>query len=376
MAELEKSRHADTRALWQEVFAEDSKEFLDYYYTYMADHNRIFVCDEHEDPVSMLHLNPYELMLGENKVKSAYIVAVATRASCRHQGHMTRLLREALQVMAKEQLPLTFLMPASEAIYTPFDFTTVYRQSQLTIREIPDGTGVESWHCVPCHMEQLGKLAEFSNRLLDEKSGMHTVRSEAYYQRIWKEQESMNGEILLFYNDQDPCDLKGYCFTGHEEDTEAWEIAVRGHGTQEEANASAVQALANYFSKTDALPMTVSGFFPGSSVRGYAKESLSYRPLIMIRIVHLGAFVSCLRAEQPVEFDCFVEDPLLEQNHGAFHFRITPEGGYLEKTQDNPALSHLPIADLQRCFFDIERQKCIPSERLRLPASVYINEIV
>ena len=76
----------------------------------------------------MLHLNPYELMVNGSKKDVDYIVAVATREPYRKRGYMGKLLRKALRDMYVSGRSFTFLMPASEAIYTPFDFRTVDEQ--------------------------------------------------------------------------------------------------------------------------------------------------------------------------------------------------------------------------------------------------------
>ena len=52
----------------------------------------------------MVQLNPYEVRMGTQKADSYYIVAVATREDCRHQGRMRRILTEALQYMDQEKI--------------------------------------------------------------------------------------------------------------------------------------------------------------------------------------------------------------------------------------------------------------------------------
>ena len=71
-------------------------------------------------------LNPYEMMFCGEKVKTNYIVAVATRADCRHQGMMRSLLQASLQEMYRRKETFTWLMPAAEAIYRPFGFRFIY----------------------------------------------------------------------------------------------------------------------------------------------------------------------------------------------------------------------------------------------------------
>lgn len=257
MAVLKKTEWKKARKLWEEVFDEDTEQFLDYYECYVADHNLIFAEQEQGKIVSMVQLNPYRVHMGDQKADSYYIVAVATGEEYRHQGRMRRLLTEAMNHMYQKEIPFTFLMPASESIYLPFDFVTVYHQSMFTYGAEMDVQPDGSWHCVPCRRDQLQELAEWSDAFLRKHSDVVTVRTEDYYKRIWKEQESMNGQILLFYEKEQ---LRGYCFTGYEGSAESWEIAVTDEPQssksyvfgeesrrQAAANRRAMEALTRWF---------------------------------------------------------------------------------------------------------------------------------
>lgn len=119
---LSREEHDSSRALYEEVFVEDEKAFVAAYYQIKAVDNQILVAEDAGKIVSMLHRNPYTFWFRGKQVPADYIVAVATRREYRHRGLMRSLLTKALQDMEKEKYPFTFLMPADEAIYTPFDF--------------------------------------------------------------------------------------------------------------------------------------------------------------------------------------------------------------------------------------------------------------
>ena len=105
-----------SRELYENVFPEDSRRFVDFYYEYKTRDNEILALEEDGQMVSMLHLNPYTMILNGYEVKSNYIVAVATRKEYRHRGFMRLLLEKALRDMAALGIPFVFLMPASELI--------------------------------------------------------------------------------------------------------------------------------------------------------------------------------------------------------------------------------------------------------------------
>ena len=114
---LEQNEHGKTRELWEQVFPEDTKEFLDYYYFVKARDNQIYVIEEEGEIRSMLQLNPYEIRIENRVFPSFYIIAVATQKEYRGRGYMGALLRECMQEMYSKKVPFTFLMPAAEAIY-------------------------------------------------------------------------------------------------------------------------------------------------------------------------------------------------------------------------------------------------------------------
>lgn len=112
-----------TRALWEEVFAEDTGRFLDYYYREKAPRSQIHALFEGNGrAVSMVQLNPYAVLYHGEKRLSYYIVGVATAREYRRRGCMAFLLRRALAQARAEGCPFVFLMPADPAIYEPFGF--------------------------------------------------------------------------------------------------------------------------------------------------------------------------------------------------------------------------------------------------------------
>ena len=84
---LDQSEHGKTRSLWEQVFSEDSQEFVDYYYYIKTKDNTIYVIEEDDEIRAMLQLNPYQVKLQESVVPSDYIVGVATQAEYRGRGY-------------------------------------------------------------------------------------------------------------------------------------------------------------------------------------------------------------------------------------------------------------------------------------------------
>lgn len=191
---LQSNEHIRTRKLWEEIFTEDTPEFLDYYYSIKIKNNEIYVIEDDGEIVSMLHLNPYEMRIGDKLFQTHYIVAVATKENYRKRGLMRQLLNYALQVMTDRGELFTFLMPADEAIYRPFGFEFVYEQKRENVRgkKCEDST-VE---VVEASTEHCQMIAHFSNQMLQEYDVV-TWRDSEYYEMLLLELASENGGILL-----------------------------------------------------------------------------------------------------------------------------------------------------------------------------------
>lgn len=203
---LEREEHKNTRPLYEEVFDEDSKSFVDYYYTEKTKDNQIYVLEEDGDIRSMLHLNPYHLMVNGTKKQAHYIVAVATQTAYRQRGYMKALIKKALKDMYDNGESFTFLMPAAEAIYLPHDFRTVYEQkrrfylpkSGQHIEEVlGDDAPMRDREVRPAAESDCPELSKYANEYLSRNYQVYAIRDSAYYERLIKEYESDGGRLML-----------------------------------------------------------------------------------------------------------------------------------------------------------------------------------
>lgn len=212
LRKLSLDEHIRTRKLWEEIFKEDTPEFLDYYYSEKTKDNEIYVIEESGEIVSMLHLNPYQMRIGDSLYATHYIVAVATKEQYRKQGLMRQLLNHAMQVMEERGEPFTFLMPASEAIYKPFGFKFIYEQKQGKLTGIQPEDTMLIWG--DATEENCHEIAAFANTILQEYQVV-TWRDAAYYQTLLSELESEDGGILLARRDGE---LQGvFCYVRDKE---------------------------------------------------------------------------------------------------------------------------------------------------------------
>lgn len=192
---LEEQEKSLTRPLYEEVFDQDSDSFIEYYYQEKTKDNIIYVAEEENGIRSMLHLNPYVVKMNGKEEPAHYIVAVATEESFRKRGYMKALLKQALRDMYQKGEPFTFLMPASEKIYLPHGFCTVYEQNQRYLAE--EKPGVPGRGFRRATLEDASAIASFAETYLAGHYQIYAKRDAAYYERLIKEYESDRGCLAV-----------------------------------------------------------------------------------------------------------------------------------------------------------------------------------
>ena len=355
------------RKLYEEIFDEDSPAFVDYYFRVKAAENEIFVVEnEKQEILATLHLNPYEMMFCGEKVKTNYIVAVATRADCRHQGMMRSLLQASLQEMYRREETFTWLMPAAEAIYRPFGFRFIYEKNKMTVTAdvLQRAETDENWQihsdqevsgdifCEEAKKEDLAELACFAEKQLSKLAEVYTVHDIAYFEQRMQEVGCEGGSLILIRKEKEIC---GY-FLALKKDREAWEIVV-----EDAVQKKAFPAVLHWFGASEEKCTFTA--FPQIWEQYAQSENV---PAIMGRIVHLERFVCCLKIKKEQEWKIRLTDSLVPENNGYFIIKTGIEGGNLIRVEN--------LSEKEKkmfCSMDIGQ---LTEELFRLP--VFLNEVV
>lgn len=362
----------NTRSLWEEIFTEDTREFLDYYYSEKTRENQVLAVKEGSRIISMLHLNPYRLQLSGKSMHSYYIVAVATRPEYRHQGYMGSLLLQALKQAEQEGCPFLFLMPAKEAIYQPFDFVTVYEQGnyileELKVEKISDNQQVLMEILAPPFQEHgeilplLPEIRQFYQNILSHRFDIYAMRDDGYLQEILLEQQSQKGGMILFRK------------------KESRELVGIGYYTREEELQ--LRELLCYVPWEEAVlqKLYTSGFCQGQ-VKIYGADFQKVIPkvhkkipCIMVRLTNLSSLHGCLALENVSEDNPFQEhniklvDRLLSNQQGIYHLFELKRGnksflGIQRVAEQDPYQETLDVEEFTKKY--IKNQK------------IFLNEVV
>lgn len=363
LRKLESREHWQTRSLWEQVFSEDSKTFLDYYYFLKTRDNEIYVVEEDGAIRSMLHLNPYLLRTENTEFTGHYIVGVATETLYRKRGFMAGILMKSLEDMYSRKELFTFLMPAAEKIYTPYDFRTVYEQNlyeySIEAEKLTSGPGIHETvvQTAEAGIGDCDALAAFFQSGFDEKFQVCAVRGEDYYRTLLLEQQSENGGIRTLRCNGE---VTGFFLYGNEDGLEIREPLY--FKSYEETFWRAVGALCREKNQKKAKV-----YADADSLKNPLTEG---RPKIMVRIVHLEAFLNALQVKTGEEMDCSfaVLDPLLPRNSRIWRL-MNEKGKPLKVRESEDSEGVLPIAALTSLLFG-----CKTVEEISEQADVFLTE--
>lgn len=362
LRKLEKKEHEKTRRLWEKIFTEDTKAFLDYYYTRKMADNEIYVIEEGESICSMLQLNPYQLRINQSCFSANYIIAVATDERYRRRGWMGLLLKQAMRQMYERREPFTFLMPAAEAIYYPYDFRFVYRQQQskLTGKEKKEGAP----EIVFAEERDCAYLAAFANDYLKEKQVV-TVRDENYYRTLLAEQKSEQGGIVIARKKKNMVGM--YCYAKGEQ----YEIREPLFLHEDDFLHAVYKLTGN---ATEQVKCSAYG----------AERKV---PMIMARILHLETFLKSFCLKENVDFYMEVADDFIEENNQVFHIAGNMSEGVISversgKREDS--CGTIPIGELTSRLFgypleedtDLQKELRENLEKFIPLSKVFLNEVV
>lgn len=359
----------DVYRLWQECFG-DSGSYTDFYFEWVVPYNRIYTLYKEGKLCSMLHLNPYTFEIWEVEVKADYIVGVATKAEERRKGYMGILINEALDTMYKEDKPFTYLMPAAESIYYPYDFRSVYFQEdwmgkikKYGRQDIKGSTEAELVKLGMSDLEERRILTEFTEELLKKYHKYYILRSRKYYERLLSEMESGQGGIAVIKKNGIPVGYAAYML---EDGLQIAECLYEPDFEKE-----VFQCLYQEFS---------------SHIR---VEADGFKPSIMMRIVNLKVFLEGLTASEEVALIIETKDDRISYNNKRMLLTLNEDGGCVVDSDERPHL-YGDIGDLTRLFYgqleDKETKAMIQGEKkeevmkllskINLYKDVFINDVV
>lgn len=351
--------------IWKECFG-DSDQYMEYYFTEKLRDNTIYMLEEDGQVVSMLHLNPYEMMVEGVKQTANYIVGVATLEEYRKRGYMGQLLRAAMKDMYDDGQLFTYLMPAAYAIYAPYDFRYVYEQRRFAMKIEKEESGeleaaqlttplFHSW--VKLSKEEKEKAVVYANQLLEARFDVYPYRTVSYYDRLAVEMAAADGDLVVAISKDE---IVGVLCYMSEEGNEGIEVAVVESLLAEEDTVLLYQQLQSQFASQGAtIQLYESAFLQKEAlgqVFGTVKEE--EKPIIMARGIHVKKLLETMRAKEETSICIQVKDRYLEENNKTFEIHLNSEGCQVNEVESVAQLTmDMPefiewIFEKKRCFIN------------------------
>lgn len=366
---MNKKQLKDCYALWKSCF-HDTEVYMDYYFNEKVKDNHILTLYDNETLTSMLHLNPYQIHIDGLQIPANYIVGVATDKNYRKQGRMRILMKQALEIMYQEKQGFTYLMPADEKIYKPFDFHYIYEQTRCLLQGVLKREEEKLLQAAQLKVSiqmvdysmlsqiQLSHLLDYVDNKLKACFDVYTVHTKNFYSRLYQEMTAAGGGIKLFLRGDVIIGIISYMLEDNK--IEITELIMEKEDSLEIVNQFLdnicimgrnydVELFETFFVDKEALKLN------------YNKVSIINKPIIMARIVHLVSFIRCFRVNKSEEKIIKLVDELIAENNGIWKITLSSEGCDAVKT-DVAYDCVMTIIEIQNYFLSNK--------------NIYINEIV
>lgn len=315
------------RALWKQCF-DDPKAYEDFYFTNVYPANTVYFINEK----GMLHLNPYPCYVNGENLLLHYIVGVATDQKERRKGVMTSLLESALMDMNEQGEPFTYLMPADEWYYKPFDFVSITRKKETFGYEHKlsadlncgfqgdeEKTNIDLNQMKFLSYEDLSKeftleeqdlLFDSINKRIAKKHLVFAKHDRAYFNLLMKEKACQDGKIVFCFH----ADFKVDCCIGF------FAYAMEDNGL----------FVDQYFMERDFIQDCILRYHNDF-------KTIVHQFAYMVRITEVEKFLnlSSKHFEKYVKDHkrlCIV-DPIIPANNGVFTFAM--EEGRIKATRED-----------------------------------------
>ena len=195
---------AEIYDMWQRNFR-DPASYADFYFSEVYGKNEVVLRMGRDsgDLMGMIHLNPYVLSMRGIGMPAHYIVGVATDEEYRRQGVMRSLLAESFTLLRDRGECLTYLMPADEDYYLPFDFRfgRPWIGLECSMSGEPEEDGLV--FIDPMEEEDPARLSDAAGQENLDKTGRYdlfTRISADYLKRLSKEAVADFGHMYLMYD--------------------------------------------------------------------------------------------------------------------------------------------------------------------------------
>lgn len=363
--------------LWQDIF-NDPEAFADYYFKEKYKDNEVLAVEMDGKLVGMTHLNPYQFQVAKEEHTIQYIVGVSTLEEYRRQGIMRAMIEKIIRDLSDKGELFTFLMPAKEAYYTPFNFAFIYdrylyKTKAIGAEEEVHAASVDGWDKSSGFVGtnwsirsftdfNCKDLIDFCHGYWDKHFQVAPIRDRSYFKRLEREVACEDGKINLLYNKDE---LIGF-FTYALED-KTMHIRELITSSEREEVISYIRCEYNDYN----IEFSLDWF--------HSWELGEKKPMIMVRILNVIQLLTLIKGRCNNRIIITINDPILPINNGCFLWQLNKSGSMVSRCQDSPSYA-IDINDLTQIIFGYSTGKCseIPGffQDITPLDQIFISEIV
>lgn len=398
------TRKEALHAMWQENF-HDPAAYAAFYFEEVYGKNEILLnvldsqkdagaealCEDESEKAEetlcgMLHLNPYTLSVNGRKMAAHYIVGVATDAAYRRRGVMRALLLESFRKLRAHGEAFTYLMPADEAYYLPFDFRFGMAQLEQEFELLSDAEKSAEEREKKCafsfvqnvNEETLSEISSLENARKSQNFAIHTQVDVAYLFRLQKEVESDFGQIWYVFLDE--AYVGRFAVAAENDYLVLSQIFLVREEARAEFLAQAVRFCErkyHYKRYQWILDASWADVVPTAGRQGEFRFMPAKKvSKIMFRIVHLEELGTLLVAAGEGECKVFVEDSFLSAQSGCYRFRAEDDQVFVEKVENEEADGgRISVAALTEALFGENREKTLEETALTQSGRDFFRKI-
>ncbi len=342
--------------MWERNF-HDPIPYARFYFENVYPKNQVILWQDQEIVKGMIHWNSYDQQFFGRKAAATYIVGVATDEEYRREGVMRKLLAETFAELRKKGESFTYLMPADENYYLPFDFRfgmssieqEIYMENEIPSRnqwsfqEEPDSSILE-------------EIAASENKVRDLHYDIHTRISPDYLRQLGQEAKGDFARMLYIFDGKT---YIGRCVIGAEDSymTLSQLMCVFDEKREEFLEQLLAYGEERYHYGAYKIATDLGWRDAVESLAGKGKYRMSPAkevPIIMFRILDIEKFVRNIKAKKEQEIQLYIADTKLPVQSGRYIWHASPEGCSLRKYEGQDEIldgGKISIADLTDLLF-------------------------
>ncbi len=416
--------------MWEDNF-HDPISYADFYFSEVYGKNEVLLNQEtqaDDDIVKgMLHLNPYTLHVKGQPTEAKYIVGVATDEEYRRQGVMRELLVKTFQELRSRGELFTYLMPADENYYLPFDFRfgmaqveqeleylpelrketekqmedTVEKASQdnINAQQVSQPEESQSKEDVPGENKtkressvekytfktelsdtELEKNVAQENAIKDTLFDIFTEISVPYIRRMEKEVESDYGQVLYVFDGES---YVGRVAVGAEDSYFVLSQVFCADASKRESFLEQVILYCEERYHYNRYQLVLDPSWKDVTTKIGLYRSFRFMPAkrvkkIMFRLLNIEELAKLLESKaNSYESDIYIEDKYLEEQSGVYHFLLKDGKVSITKTEIAKIddMQSISIAALTDYLFGKEEEGINSCETLTEDGKILLKNI-